>query len=91
MIFDISFSSGALSPSRYGYEAFKPSHDSATTAPEIEGLLGRSSMPVDEFSRLRILAEPCVCVKIGCESVLEGFVESGKPVRVKFEDSGSEG
>lgn len=60
-------------------------------SPEIERLLGRSSVLFDEFGRSRILAEPCVCVKIGCKSVLEGMDESGELIKVKFEPSGSEG
>ena len=50
-------------------------------------------MPVDELGRLKILAEPCVCVETGCKSVpedMDDYDESEEPITVKFEDSGSE-
>ncbi len=69
-------------------------HDYTVTAPENQRLLGRDSMPVDEFGRLRILAEPSVCVETGCKRVPEDMEDcdgSSEPVTVIFEDSGSEG
>lgn len=51
-------------------------------------------MPIDEFGRLRILAEPSVCVETGCKRVPEDMDDcdgSREPITVKFEDSGSEG
>lgn len=91
MYLDAEFSLDHFSMSGHRFWPFTSRHDSAPTAPEVERLFNRSSMPFDEFGGSRTLAKPCVCVETGCESDLEGVDESEEPIKVKFEASGSKG
>ena len=90
MAFNTSLSSAALFLSAYKYVVFMSHHDCATTAPELERSLGRSSLPVDDFGRSKRPAEPCTCGEIGCNSVVESVYVSVERIEVKFEDSRSE-